>query len=106
LAGAAYTSHIEARRVATAKVTAAESDAPPRRRLPRAARGITLSAIGGIVLGLFFPLLSYGAWAEPATSPYGTALLFGGVSLQSFFHEFSNSRTTGGVQGLLQGREA
>lgn len=77
LIGAAYTSQIEARRVAANKAAAADPNAPPRRRLPRAARGIALSITGGLVLGGSYPLLAYGAWAEPAISPYGTALLFG-----------------------------
>jgi len=87
LAGAAYTSQIQARRIAANKAAAAEPDAPPRRRLLRAARGIALSTNGGVVLGLFYPLLTYGAWVEPTTGPYGTALLFGaGVLVSTFLY--------------------
>ena len=87
LASAGYTANIEARRMAAAKAAAADPGAPPRRRLPRAARGIALSAICGVIMGLFYPLLIHEAWAEPAISPYGTAVLFGtGVLISTFLY--------------------
>jgi glucose uptake protein len=103
LAGAAYTSQIEARRVAANKAAAEDPNAPPRRRLPRAGRGITLTAVGGVVLGLFYPVLTNGAWTEPAISPYGTALLFsGGVLLSTFLYNpfFMNFPVQGRPVGI------
>jgi glucose uptake protein len=87
LAGAAYTSNIDARRIAADRAAVTNPDAPRRRRLPRAARGIALSALAGLILSFFFPLLTNGAWAEPAISPYGTALLFaGGVLISTLLY--------------------
>jgi glucose uptake protein len=96
---AAYTSQIEARRLAANRAAEADSNAPPRRRLPRAGRGIVLSAVGGIVMGGFYPLLAYGAWVEPAISPYSTALLFGtGIFLSTLLYNpfLMNSRCRAG----------
>ena len=39
-------------------------------------------------MGGFYPLLAYGAWVEPAISPYGTALLFGaGIFISSLLYD-------------------
>jgi len=87
MAGAAYTAQIEAQRVAMNKAAATDPNAPPRRRLPRARRGIALGSVGGIITGLFFWLLTNGAWVEPALSPYGTALLFSaGILISTFLY--------------------
>jgi glucose uptake protein len=87
LAGMAYTAQIEARRIAANREAEANPDAPPRRRLPRARRGIVLASIGGVLIGLSYLLLTRGAWVEPPLSPYGTGVfLAAGVWISTFIY--------------------
>lgn len=54
---------------------------------PNAARGIALSIISGILMGLFYPLVELGREGETGVAPYGLALLFGsGVLLSTFLY--------------------
>src|SRR5262249_23785824 len=63
-------------RVKTAKVTA-----------PRAGRGILLSLISGILMGMFYPLVEMGRQGDSGVAPYGLAVLFGvGVLVSSLLY--------------------
>lgn len=74
-----------------------ESKRDPKRPLdPRArvrvkpanaARGIFLSVLSGILMGMFYPLLEMGKEGENGVAPYGIALLFGaGVLISTFLY--------------------
>src|SRR5206468_971808 len=53
-------------------------------RAPRAGRGIMLSIISGILMGMFYPLVEIGRQGDSGVAPYGLAILFGaGVLLSS-----------------------
>ncbi len=54
---------------------------------PNAARGIVLSVISGILMGLFYPLVELGREGETGVAPYGLALLFAvGVLFSTFLY--------------------
>ena len=59
----------------------------PRVQRPNAARGIGLSVISGILMGLFYPLVELGREGDTGVAPYGLALMFaGGVLLSTFLY--------------------
>ncbi len=58
-----------------------------KRSSPGAARGIVLSLVAGILMGLFYPMVEKGRQGADGVAPYGLALLFGtGVVLSSIFY--------------------
>src|SRR6266404_1375365 len=80
----AYSSYISAQQEALKPV---DPRAKVRVRRPNAARGIVLSILGGILMGMFYPLVEMGKEGETGVAPYGIALLFGaGVVLSTFLY--------------------
>jgi glucose uptake protein len=80
----AYSSYIDDKnRAALPKDPRLRPKAPPR----GAAKGIILSLAGGILMGMFYPLVELGKQGELGVSPYGIALLFAaGVVLSSLLY--------------------
>ncbi len=72
----AYSGYIDAGQIAEATALKAEPRSKSRARPPRAATGIILSVLGGIVVGLSYPLLELGRSGAPGVAPYGFAVLF------------------------------
>lgn len=61
--------------------------AKAKSRSGTAARGIILSILSGILMGMFYPLVEMGREGEAGVAPYGLALLFGaGVLLSSLLY--------------------
>ena len=64
----------------------------PRTRTRRAAstgaaRGIVLSIVAGLLMGVFYPLVEMGREGDGGVAPYGVAVLFGaGVLISTFFY--------------------
>lgn len=54
-----------------------------RVRRTKAANGIVLSVLSGILMGMFYPLVEIGKAGESGVAPYGIALLFAGGVLFS-----------------------
>jgi glucose uptake protein len=70
---------------------AASAGADPRAKRkahgPGAGRGIILSVVSGILMGMFYPLVEIGKQGDNGVAPYGIALLFGaGVFLSSLVY--------------------
>ncbi len=80
----AYSGYLDARLDAA---TAAQKTAPRVKvyapRKTGAARGIILSVISGVLMGMFYPMVEMGKQGESGVGPYGIALLFGGGVLVS-----------------------
>jgi len=80
----AYSSYLQAQQAALKPV---DPRSKVRVRRPNAARGIVLSVVGGILMGMFYPLVELGKEGETGVAPYGIALLFGaGVVLSTFLY--------------------
>jgi len=84
----AYSTHLGAQTVAP---TGGAPQIDPRARRPlkplSARRGIVISVISGILMGMFYPLVEMGKSGENGVGPYGIALLFaGGVLVSTFFY--------------------
>ena len=75
--GFAYSRHLSDK--AEAAAAARLADPRSKARTPRktsAARGVVISILSGILMGLFYPMLEISKTGEDGVSPYGVALLF------------------------------
>ena len=84
----AYGAFVQAKQEAAA---AAAGDDPRARRKaakgPGAGRGVILSIVSGILMGMFYPLVEIGKEGDSGVAPYGIALLFGaGVFFSSLIY--------------------
>ncbi len=86
----AYSAYSDAKKQAAIKAAALHPD--PRAKKPQAAgpgagRGILLSVVSGILMGIFYPLVEMSREGDSGVSPYGIGILFaGGVFLSSLFY--------------------
>lgn len=102
-----YSNYLDARanaaRKAALQVDPRAKSAKRASQAPGAAQAVTLGVLGGIVLGLFRPLLDAGREGDGGVAPYGVALLFAAgifgstIVLAPFFFNFP---VTGGPIGL------
>ncbi len=83
----AYAAYLDAKQLEAQKELQADPRAKPRTRKPGAARGLILSIISGILMGMFYPLVEMGKAGDSGVAPYGIAVLFGaGVFLSSLLY--------------------
>lgn len=75
----AYAAH------ADAKLAAAKTKRPTAKPAP-VGRGIIVSLVSGVLMGVFYPMVEMGKAGEDGVSPYGIVLLFAaGVFFSTFF---------------------
>lgn len=83
----AYSVYLDVKRT---RELAANPDPRGKRKAaqgPGAARGIALSIVSGILMGMFYPLVEMGREGDNGVAPYGIGLLFSaGVFLSSLFY--------------------
>lgn len=80
----AYSGYIDQKK--TEAIAALNEDPRIRKKLaraPGAARGIVLSVVSGILMGMFYPMVEVAKAGEIGVAPYGIGLLFGGGVLLS-----------------------
>ena len=77
----AYATHFRERKQAVAQP--AKPRGPGPAQPPSPARGIWVSAVGGVLMGMYYPFVELGKSGENGISPYGIALLFAGGVLAS-----------------------
>lgn len=90
----AYSTYLDQKNQAAkppaARPVAARPNAPrgrPTVQPAGASKGIVLSVIGGILMGMFYPLVEIGKGGDAGVAPYGIALLFGaGVLLSTLLY--------------------
>ncbi|MGD1094519.1 MAG: hypothetical protein ABSB35_21320 [Bryobacteraceae bacterium] len=86
----AYSSYVEAQQKAAKAAFQPDPRSrsrPSRQQGSAALRGILLSVVSGILMGLFYPLVEIGRQGETGVAPYGMALLFGfGVLLSTLLY--------------------
>jgi glucose uptake protein len=83
----AYAAYIDAKQLEAQKALQADPRAKPRTRKPGAARGLILSIISGVLMGMFYPLVEMGKAGDSGVAPYGIGVLFGaGVFLSSLLY--------------------
>jgi len=84
----AYSGYLDAK--AAAAVAALQPDPRAKKKLPKgpgAARGIVLSILSGILMGMFYPMVELAKEGDAGVGPYGVGLLFaGGVFVSSLFY--------------------
>ncbi len=84
----AYTGYVDAKQAAEA--AALTPDPRAKKKLPKgpgAARGIVLSIVSGILMGMFYPMVEIARQGDGGVSAYGIGLLFsGGVLFSSLFY--------------------
>lgn len=79
----AYSAYAEGKREQDLK----SSPGARKRSSAGAARGILLSIVAGILMGVFYPMVEKGRQGQDGVAPYGLALLFGaGVLASSIFY--------------------
>lgn len=82
----AYSLYVDAKNRAARPVVPARPNTarvPP----PGATKGIVLSLVGGVLMGMFYPLVEIGKEGDAGVAPYGIALLFGvGVLLSTLLY--------------------
>ena len=106
MGAAAYSSYLIARAEAARKEVSQLDPRVKRAKSPTsrgAALAISLGVAGGIVLGLFRPLLAAGSQAEGGVAPYGVALMFAvGILISTAVIDpfFFNFPVAGGPIGL------
>src|SRR5258707_1128270 len=85
----AYSAYTDAKRMAAEKA-ALRPDPRVKKSVPTgpgAGRGIVLSVVGGILMGMFYPLVEMSREGDGGVSPYGIGILFGaGVVFSSLFY--------------------
>jgi glucose uptake protein len=85
----AYNSYLELKFLEAQNVALQADPRAPKKRTRKAGagRGIALSIVGGILMGLFYPLVEAGKAGDSGVGPYGIALLFaGGVLFSSIIY--------------------
>jgi glucose uptake protein len=84
----AYAAFVQAKQEAA--LAAMGEDPRAKRRVaqtPGAGRGVVLSVVSGILMGMFYPLVEIGKEGDNGVAPYGIALLFGaGVLFSSLLY--------------------
>ena len=85
----AYSAYTDAKRLSAEKA-ALQPDPRVKRSIPTgpgAGRGIVLSIVSGIVMGMFYPMVEMSREGDSGVSAYGIGILFGaGVVLSSLFY--------------------
>jgi len=79
----AYGAYLDAKQLAAQTALTADPRAKVRRRALGAGRGITLSVLSGILMGLFYPLVEIAKGGDAGVGPYGIAVLFSAGVLMS-----------------------
>lgn len=86
--GIAYSSYLAAKQEAEIKALSPDPRVKAaRKNQPGAARGIFLSVVSGILMGMFYPLVEMAKGGEDGIAPYGVGVLFGiGVFVTSLLY--------------------
>jgi len=83
----AYSAYLDAKQLEAQKALQADPRVKTRTRKPGAARGLVLSIISGVLMGMFYPLVEMGKAGDSGVAPYGIGVLFGaGVFLSSLLY--------------------
>ncbi len=83
----AYSAYLDAKQLEAQKALQADPRVKTRTRKPGAARGLILSIISGVLMGMFYPLVEMGKAGDSGVAPYGIGVLFGaGVFLSSLLY--------------------
>src|SRR5579872_2993494 len=85
----AYSAYKDAKRREQQKAATLQPDPRAKRPAggPGPGRGIALSVLGGILMGMFYPMVEVSRQGEAGVAPYGIAILFGaGVLISSLFY--------------------
>jgi len=83
----AYGSYLDAKQLEAQEALTPDPRAKVRKRAPGASRGILLSVLSGILMGLFYPLVEMGKAGDSGVAPYGIGMLFGaGVLLSTLLY--------------------
>ncbi len=80
----AYSDYLDAKLEETRRGPKPDPRTKQHRSQPTgAARGIVISVLSGILMGMFYPMVEMGKQGDSGVGPYGIALLFGGGVLLS-----------------------
>jgi glucose uptake protein len=86
----AYSAYTDAKRQAAVKAATLQPDPRIKKFAPSgpgAGRGILLSIFGGILMGVFYPMVEMSREGDSGVSPYGIGILFAaGVLVSSLFY--------------------
>ncbi len=85
----AYSAYTDAKAQAALKAAALHPDPKAKKTVAKigAGRGILLSVISGLLMGMFYPLVEMSREGDSGVAPYGIAILFAsGVFISSLFY--------------------
>ncbi len=107
----AYSAFLDAKALEAQKALTPDPRAKTKKpaKGPGAARGIALSIVAGVLMGMFYPMVEVSKQGETGVAPYGVGLLFGlGVLVSTmvyapFFLNFPVTGTPGVVSDYLKG---